>query len=114
MTITAGPTAGAVITARLTNVDVPVMPVYRIYAFQPGVAPEGGVPADPGTFPAQTDVRAGVQYGPGDTDLTGNVTLPAAADVKKDVQYGANGTERTGELIGGGGRRRMIVIRGGR
>ena len=50
-------------------------------------------------FPAEGDVRAGVDYD-GDA-MTGTLEVPSEADVKLDVSYGANGTEYTGALAAG-------------
>lgn len=47
-------------------------------------------------FPAETDVKTTVSYGPTGVEYTGNVTLPAESNVKQTIQYGANGTEFTG------------------
>lgn len=55
-----------------------------------------------GTYPAESDVENGVDYGPTGGEFEGNVTLPTVNDVKKPVQYGANGTEFTGTYEAGG------------
>ncbi|MBW2648065.1 MAG: hypothetical protein JRE23_18250 [Deltaproteobacteria bacterium] len=50
-------------------------------------------------FPAETDVRATIDYDDG--SLTGNATFPVEANVREDIEYGANGTEYTGTLAVG-------------
>ena len=52
-------------------------------------------------YPAESDVRDGVEFDSGTS--TGNLELPAEADVRDGVDYGANGAEFTGTLEPGGG-----------
>lgn len=62
-----------------------------------GTLNTGGGPPD---YPSQSDVRSGVAYA--DDSLTGNLILPAESDVRALVNYGAGGTEYTGTLNPGG------------
>jgi hypothetical protein len=64
------------------------------------------------TWPAETDVEDGVDYGNTGAEYTGNVTLPAEAVVKTGEKYGANGTEFTGTYAGGGGGSGAPIIGG--
>lgn len=43
-----------------------------------------------GTFPTESQVLNGVQFGPNDTDYTGNVVLPSAANVLDTASFGAS------------------------
>jgi hypothetical protein len=84
-------------------------------------------PAGGGVFPAESQVRDGVPYGPTGTEFVGNVgipgrnnvrtgvtfdsnfsevgvlDLPAVTDVRNGISYGAFGAEFTGTLVAGGG-----------
>jgi len=54
-------------------------------------------------YPAENDVRNGVDYGPTGADYDGDLVLPVVADVKSGVSYGADETEYTGTYAAGGG-----------
>lgn len=48
--------------------------------------------------PDESDVRDGVLFGVGGTELEGNIQLPAVANVRENIGYGSNGTEKIGTL----------------
>lgn len=50
------------------------------------------------TYPNTGDVRAGVQYGPNDTDYQGTLDLPAEADVRDGIKYDGMAKEGTIDL----------------